>query len=152
MAESKEELESLDEGERGEWKIWLKTQHSKNWDHVIWSLLFLANGWGEVGTLVPLLVWVYLSSSPAWFILVSLSVPVEELSISLLVEVSHLQQQCLPIFAKKASFCRWHLKTTCAALSDTKTLFQMKSKARVPQSSPKLCGSQKKPPFLWFHW
>ena len=29
MAES-EELESLDESERGEWKIWLKTQHSEN--------------------------------------------------------------------------------------------------------------------------
>ena len=30
MAESEEELKSLDEGERGEWKGWLKTQHSKN--------------------------------------------------------------------------------------------------------------------------
>ena len=30
MAESEEELEPLDEGERGEWKSWLKTQHSKN--------------------------------------------------------------------------------------------------------------------------
>jgi len=30
MSESKEELkEPLDEGERGEWKSWLKTQHSK---------------------------------------------------------------------------------------------------------------------------
>ena len=29
MAESKEELETLDEGERGEWKSWLKTQHSE---------------------------------------------------------------------------------------------------------------------------
>ena len=27
MAESEEELESLDENERGEWKSWLKTQH-----------------------------------------------------------------------------------------------------------------------------
>ena len=34
MAESEEELkEPLDEGERGEWKSWLKTQHSKNQDH-----------------------------------------------------------------------------------------------------------------------
>ena len=103
-------------------------------------------------TLVPLLVWVYLSCSPAWFIFVSLFVAAEELSISLLAEVSYLQQQCLPIFARMASFFRWHFKTTCTALSDTKMLFQMKSKARVPQSSPKLCGSQKKPPFLWFHW
>ena len=30
MAESEEELESLDEGEIREWKSWLKTQHSKN--------------------------------------------------------------------------------------------------------------------------
>ena len=40
MAESKEELdeskEPLDESKRGEWKSWLKTQHSKNEDHVIW--------------------------------------------------------------------------------------------------------------------
>ena len=30
MAESEEELKSLDEGERGEWKNGFKTQHSKN--------------------------------------------------------------------------------------------------------------------------
>ena len=33
MAESEEELESqepFDESERGEWKSWLKTQHSEN--------------------------------------------------------------------------------------------------------------------------
>ena len=30
MAESKEELKSLDENERGEGKSWLKTQHSEN--------------------------------------------------------------------------------------------------------------------------
>ena len=29
-AETEEELESLDESERGEWKSWLKTQHSEN--------------------------------------------------------------------------------------------------------------------------
>ena len=29
MTESKEELESLNESERGEWKSFLKTQHSK---------------------------------------------------------------------------------------------------------------------------
>ena len=27
--------EPLDEGERGDWKSWLKTQHSKNEDHGI---------------------------------------------------------------------------------------------------------------------
>ena len=30
MGESEEKLESLDESERGEWKSWLKTQHSEN--------------------------------------------------------------------------------------------------------------------------
>ena len=30
MAESEEELKSLDESEGGEWKSWLKTQHSNN--------------------------------------------------------------------------------------------------------------------------
>ena len=30
MAESEEELKSLDESERGEWRSWLKTQHSEN--------------------------------------------------------------------------------------------------------------------------
>ena len=32
IAESEEELESLDESERREWKSWLKTQYSKNED------------------------------------------------------------------------------------------------------------------------
>ena len=30
MAESEEELEPLDQSERGEWKSWLKAQHSEN--------------------------------------------------------------------------------------------------------------------------
>ena len=30
MAESEEELKSLDESERGEWKSWLKAQYSEN--------------------------------------------------------------------------------------------------------------------------
>ena len=30
MAEIEEELKSLDESEREEWKIWLETQHSEN--------------------------------------------------------------------------------------------------------------------------
>ena len=30
MAESEEELKSLDESERGEWKSWLTAQHSEN--------------------------------------------------------------------------------------------------------------------------
>ena len=43
MAESEEELELLDESERGEWKSWLKAQHLENKDHGIWSHHFLAN-------------------------------------------------------------------------------------------------------------
>ena len=38
MAESKEELKSLlMKVKQGEWKSWLKTQHSKSKDHGIWS-------------------------------------------------------------------------------------------------------------------
>ena len=38
MAESEEELKKpLDESKRGEWKSWLKAQHSENEDHGIWS-------------------------------------------------------------------------------------------------------------------
>ena len=36
---------NLDESERGEWKRWLKTQHSKYEDHGIWSHHFMANRW-----------------------------------------------------------------------------------------------------------
>ena len=41
--------ESLDEGERGEWKSWLKAQHSENKDHGIWPHHFMANRWGNNG-------------------------------------------------------------------------------------------------------
>ena len=39
--------EPLDESERGEWKSWLKTQHSKHEDHGIRSRYFMANRWGN---------------------------------------------------------------------------------------------------------
>ena len=42
--------EPLDESERGEWKSWLKAQHSENEDHGIWSHHFMANRWGKVET------------------------------------------------------------------------------------------------------
>ena len=45
-AESEEEL---DEGETRKWKNWLKTPHSKNEDHGIWSHHFMANTWGNNG-------------------------------------------------------------------------------------------------------
>ena len=35
----------LDEDERGERKIWLKTQHQKSKDHGIQSYHFMANRW-----------------------------------------------------------------------------------------------------------
>ena len=36
MAESEKTKEPLDESESGEWKSWLKAQHSENEDHGIW--------------------------------------------------------------------------------------------------------------------
>ena len=55
MAESEEELKSLlmkvkEESE----KSWLKTQHSENEDHGIWSHHFMANRWGSSGKRVRL--------------------------------------------------------------------------------------------------
>ena len=41
-AESEELKSLLMKVERGEWKIWLKFQHSKNSDHGIWSHHFMA--------------------------------------------------------------------------------------------------------------
>ena len=35
--------ELLDGVETGKWKSWLETQHSKNWDHSIWSHHFMVN-------------------------------------------------------------------------------------------------------------
>ena len=48
MAESKQELKRLlmkVKEESG--KSWLKTQHSNNWDHDIWSHHYVANRWGK---------------------------------------------------------------------------------------------------------
>ena len=39
--------EPVDEGERGEWKSWLKTQHSKNEGRGIWSHHIMACRWGN---------------------------------------------------------------------------------------------------------
>ena len=36
---------------RGEWKSWLKAQHSENEDHGIWSHHFMAHRWGNSGWL-----------------------------------------------------------------------------------------------------
>ena len=48
MAESKE-LKSFLMKVRGEWKSWLKAQHSENEDHGIWSHHFMANRWENNG-------------------------------------------------------------------------------------------------------
>ena len=58
MAESAKELKSLlmrvkEESE----KSWLKTQHSKNKDHGIWSHHFMANRWGNNGNSDRLYFW-----------------------------------------------------------------------------------------------
>ena len=45
---------SLDESESGEWKSWLKTQHSENEDHGIQSHHFMGNRWGNSGNNVRL--------------------------------------------------------------------------------------------------
>ena len=50
MAESEEELKSLLMKVKGETeKVGLKTQHSENKDHGIWSHHFMANRWGNNG-------------------------------------------------------------------------------------------------------
>ena len=50
MAECRRSTEDpLDESERGEWKCWVKSQHSKNEDHGIQSHHFMANRWGSNG-------------------------------------------------------------------------------------------------------
>ena len=46
---AKRNKEPFDEGKREEWKSWLKTQHSENEDHGIWSHHFVANRRGKSG-------------------------------------------------------------------------------------------------------
>ena len=46
--------EPPDENERGEWKSWLKAQHSENEDHGIWSHHFIGSRWGNSGNSVRL--------------------------------------------------------------------------------------------------
>ena len=49
--------EPLDESEGGEWKGWLKVQHSENEDHGIWSHHFMGNRWGHSRNSVRLYFW-----------------------------------------------------------------------------------------------
>ena len=57
LAETEEELKSLDESERGERKSWLKAQHSENKDHGIRSHHFTGNRWGNSRNSVRLFFW-----------------------------------------------------------------------------------------------
>ena len=54
IAESEEELKSLLMKVRGDFKSWLKAQHSENEDHGIWSHHFMGNRWGNNGNCVTL--------------------------------------------------------------------------------------------------
>ena len=47
----------LDESERGEWKSWLKVQHSENGDHGIWSHHFMAIDGETVETVSDFIFW-----------------------------------------------------------------------------------------------
>ena len=49
VAESEEELKSLLMKVKEENENWLKTQHSENEDHGIWSHHFMADRWGNTG-------------------------------------------------------------------------------------------------------
>ena len=49
--------EPLQGGERGEWKSWLKTQRSKNYDCGILSHHFMANRWSKSGNSEILYSW-----------------------------------------------------------------------------------------------
>ena len=62
MAESEEELKSFLMKVKGEWKSWLKAQHSENKDHGIWSIHFMGNRWGNSGNSVRLYFWGALKS------------------------------------------------------------------------------------------
>ena len=46
----KETKEPFDEEKKESEKSWLKTQHSKNWDHGIWFHHFMANTLGKTGS------------------------------------------------------------------------------------------------------
>ena len=59
--------EPLYKSERGEWKSWLKTQHSKNEDHGIWSHHFMANTWVNNGN-IERLYFIGLQNHCRWWL------------------------------------------------------------------------------------
>ena len=50
-------MKPFDEGERGQWKSWLKTQHSENEEHGIWSHHLIGNRWENSGNSVRFIFW-----------------------------------------------------------------------------------------------
>ena len=57
MGENKELKSLLMKVKEKSGKSWLKTQHSKNEDHGIWSHHFMANRWGNNGNSGRLYFW-----------------------------------------------------------------------------------------------
>ena len=75
----KRNSKAFDESESGEWKSWLKAQHSENEDHGIWSHYFMANRWGNSANCfyfissAPISFSLCFSVSPSVFLLLFLS-------------------------------------------------------------------------------
>ena len=63
--------EPLDESGRGEWKIWLKTQHSKSHDHGIWSHHFMANRWEKMEIVTNVIYW---TPKSLWIVTVAMKI------------------------------------------------------------------------------
>ena len=102
------------------------------------------------GTLVPLLVWIYLSSSPAWFIFVF--VCARGRTQRFLFGWGVTQQQCLPILPRRLHFVDDISKPPALPFLMPKRYFKWNQKQEYPSPAFNYVGSQKKPPFLWFHW
>lgn len=70
--------------------------------------------------LVPLLVWVYLSCSPAWFIFVSLFVAVEELTFPFWLRCHTYDSRAYPSLPRRFHFADDISKPPALPFSDTK--------------------------------
>ena len=90
--------EPLDEGERREWKSWLKTQHSKNWNYGIHSHQFIS---------VQLLSCVWLFATPwtavlqAYLSIMNSWSLLKPMTIESLMPSNHL---CCPLFLLPSIF------------------------------------------------
>ena len=59
--------ELLDESERGEWKSWLKTQHSEQEYHVMWPHHLMVNRWENSGN-IDRLCFLGLQNHSRWWL------------------------------------------------------------------------------------